>query len=69
MIASATARPRPILANLLLIAELVIRRLAAFHSKNSQLDLLAFWERRTVPTSGLCPHEGRFDPKAFRDVG
>jgi len=46
----------------------VIRQIAAAISTNGQLGLLALWKGHTVPASGLCPHEGRFYPNAFRNI-
>jgi hypothetical protein len=49
--------------------ELVIQQIAAASiSTNGQLGLLALWKGHTVPASGLCPHEGRFYPNAFRNI-
>jgi hypothetical protein len=32
------------------------------------LAFLLYGKGHTVPASGLCPHEGRFYPNAFRNV-
>ena len=56
-------------ADLLRMVERVIRQIAADSiSANRQLGLVALWKGHTVPTSGLCPHEGRFYPNAFRNI-
>lgn len=56
-------------ADLLPMVELVIQQIAAASIlTDGQLALLAFGKGHTVPASGLCPHEGRFNPNAFRNI-
>jgi hypothetical protein len=57
-------------ADLLPMVDLMIQQIAAASiSTNRQLGLLALWRKgHTVPTSGLCPHEGTFHPNEFHNI-
>jgi hypothetical protein len=41
---------------------------AACRLENQQLGPLAFGKGHIVPTSGLCPHWGTFNPNAFCNI-